>query len=51
MKKLVDDAYARAEKMLQENRDKLETLAAALLEKATVDGRDIEELLGLEKKP
>ena len=50
MKKLVDDAYARAEKLINENRDKLETLATTLLEKESMDGRDIEELLGLEKK-
>ena len=50
VKKLVDDAYARAEKLIDENRDKLETLAAALLEKESMDGRDIEMLLGLEKK-
>ena len=49
VKKLVDEAYARAEKLINENRDKLETLAAALLEKESMDGRDIEELLGLEK--
>jgi cell division protease FtsH len=50
VKKLVDEAYARAEKLIGENRDKLETLATALLEKESMDGRDIEELLGLEKK-
>ena len=51
VKRLVDDAYARAERLLRENRDKLDTLAAALLEKESMDGRDIEELLGLERKP
>ena len=50
VKKLVDEAYARAEKLIGENRNKLETLACALLEKESMDGRDIEELLGLEKK-
>jgi cell division protease FtsH len=50
VKKLVDEAYARAEKLIGENRNKLETLATALLEKESMDGRDIEELLGLEKK-
>ena len=50
VKKLVDDAFARAEKLINQNRDKLETLATALLEKESMDGRDIEELLGLEKK-
>jgi cell division protease FtsH len=50
VKKLVDEAYVRAERLINENRDKLETLAGALLEKESMDGRDIEELLGLEKK-
>ena len=50
VRKLVDSAYARAGKLLRTNRDKLETLAAALLEKESMDGRDIEELLGLERK-
>ena len=50
VKKLVDEAYARAERLINDNREKLETLATALLEKDSMDGRDIEELLGLEKK-
>ena len=50
VKRLVDEAYARAEKLIADNRDKLETLAAALLERESMDGRDIEELLGLEVK-
>lgn len=49
VKRLVDDAFARAEKLLKKNRDKLEILATALLEKESMDGRDIETLLGLEK--
>ena len=35
---------------LRKNRDKLEILATALLEKESMDGRDIETLLGLEKE-
>ena len=50
VKKLVEDAYAQAEKLLRKNRDKLELLATALLEKESMDGRDIETLLGLEKE-
>ena len=50
VKKLVDDAYARAEAMLRENRSRLETLASALLEHESMDGRDIEALLGLAKE-
>lgn len=47
--KLIDGAYARAEKILAENRDKVETLAKALLETETLDGRDVETLLGIRK--
>ena len=50
VKKLVEGAYARAKKLLKENHDKLETLATALLEKESMDGRDIEALLGMERK-
>ena len=47
--KLINDAYTRAEKLLSENHDKLEKLATALLETETMDGRDVETLLGLKK--
>ena len=50
VKRLVDEAYAKAAKLIEENRDKLELLAKTLLEKETVDGRDVEQLLGLERK-
>ena len=43
--KLVEDAYARAEKALSDNRAKLERVAAKLLEKETMDGREVEALL------
>ncbi len=43
--KLISDAYAKAEKLLAENKDKLETLAKTLLERETMDGKDVEELL------
>ena len=45
--KLVTEAYKRAEKLIMHNRDKLETLAKALLDKETMDGRDVEDLLGI----
>ncbi len=50
VKRLVDEAYAKAAKLIEENRDKLELLAKTLLEKETMDGRDVEQLLGLERK-
>jgi cell division protease FtsH len=47
--RLVADAYSRAESVLGENRERLAALAARLLEKETMDGREIEDFLGLRK--
>ena len=44
---LVHAAYARAEELLKANKEKLETLAAALLDKESMDGRDVAALVGL----
>ena len=44
---LITNAYAEAERLIGANREKLETLAAKLLEKETMDGKEVEELLGL----
>ena len=38
-------AYDKAKTILAENREKLETLAKTLLERETMDGRDVEELV------
>ena len=46
--KLVSDAYAKAEKSISENRDKVELLAKTLLERETMDGRDVAKLVGIE---
>ena len=48
--KLVSDAYARAEKEIAENKDKVELLAKTLLERETMDGRDVAKLVGIEMK-
>ena len=45
VKKLIDDAYADAKRLITENRAKLELLAQTLIEKETMDGREVEELL------
>ncbi len=45
--RLVSEAYARAEKIINDNSGRLRTLATALLERETMDGRDIKILLGL----
>ena len=50
VQELISSAYARATQLLNDNREKLELLAVTLLEKETMDGRDVEKLLGLERK-
>ena len=48
--KLVSDAYAKAEKAIEENREKVELLAKTLLERETMDGRDVAKLVGIAAK-
>ena len=43
--KLVSEAYDRAKKILSKNREKLETVARTLIEKETMDGAEIKELI------
>jgi len=45
VKSLIDEAYADAKRIIGENREKLEALAKALLEKETIDGRDVEVII------
>ena len=45
VRRLVDEAYADAKRILDENRGKLEELAKTLLEKETMDGRDVERMV------
>ena len=48
---IIDQCYKRAEKMLQENRDKLEIIANALLEYETLEGWVVEEIVRTGKLP
>ena len=43
--RMLRDAYAEAKDILLKNRDKLDILTKALLERETVDGRDVDEIL------
>lgn len=45
IRKIVESAYTRAQTLLIKNRDKLEILAKALLEREILDGDDIDKLL------
>ncbi|MGO1469416.1 MAG: ATP-dependent zinc metalloprotease FtsH [Tissierella sp.] len=44
MRKLIDTAYNKAERLLEENMAILERVSQALLEKETIDAREFEEL-------
>lgn len=46
VKKLIDDAHARAVQILTEHRDELEKLAQTLLEKETISAAEVDVLLG-----
>ncbi len=45
VRKLCDDAYARAKELLSKHRDRLETIAKALLEFETLDGAQIRDII------
>ena len=45
VKRIIDEAYARAKSIIEANRDKLEAIAKALLEYETLDGAQVEEIV------
>ena len=54
VRKLCDDAYARAVKIISDHRDKLEIIAHALLEFETLDGKQIKDIIetgGMQSPP
>jgi cell division protease FtsH len=50
VKRFIDDAYAKVREMIKGNQDRLKALAAALLEKETIEGEEIRKILGLPEK-
>jgi len=50
IKNIVDEAYAKAKTLLQQNLDKLKLLSSTLLEKEVLDGEEVKSLLGIQKK-
>jgi cell division protease FtsH len=50
VRKIIDEAYAKAKSLLQENIEKLKVLNNALLEKEVLDGDEVKRLTGIEKK-
>ena len=51
VRRLVDEAYNRARKLLTENRDKLDLIANRLIEKEVIDIVEARELLGIPEPP
>lgn len=45
MKRIVDDKYEEAKKILTDNRDMLEAISRELLEKETLDAAEFEEIM------
>jgi cell division protease FtsH len=45
VKRLIDEAYATATKVLTQHRDKLDAISLALLEHETLDGAHIKEIM------
>lgn len=45
VRRLIEDAYAKTEEMLQTNMDKLHLIANALMEKETLEANELEQLL------
>ncbi len=50
IKKIIDTAYVKAKVLLQQNIDKLKILSKALLEKEVLNGDEVKQLLGIDKK-
>ena len=50
IKRLVDEAYDKAKKILKENLEKLKILATKLLEKEVLTSEEVKEILGFKKE-
>ncbi|MDR7589274.1 MAG: ATP-dependent metalloprotease, partial [Armatimonadota bacterium] len=44
-RRIIDECYGRARQILEANRDKLEVIARALLDKESLDAEELERLL------
>ena len=50
VQRIIDEAYTKAKKVLEENRERLNHLAAALLEKEVLDGEEVKRIVGEQVK-
>jgi len=44
---IINDAEKRAEELLSANKDKLDALANTLIEEETLDGKRVDEIIGV----
>ncbi len=52
VRRIIDEQYARARKLIEENRDKIEAMTAALLKWETIDAEQIDDIMaGREPRP
>src|SRR5262245_56211228 len=51
VRRIVDECYAEARRLLRTNRDKLDAIVAALLEKESLDEPDVYAAAGIERPP
>jgi cell division protease FtsH len=51
VRNIVKGAYEKASKLIKDNVDTLHTMAKALLEKETLDGKAIDEIMGIKEEP
>jgi cell division protease FtsH len=45
IRRIIDEQYALARRLIEENRDKVEAMAKALLEWETIDGEQIDDIV------
>ena len=50
VQKIIEEAYKRAKKLLEENKDKLDLLSSALLEREVLDGEEVKKIVGWKAK-
>ena len=51
VRNIVNSAYEKTSKLIKDNVDILHTMAKALLEKETLDGKAIDEIMGIKEEP
>lgn len=51
MKKIIGASYTRSQELIERNKDKLEEISKALLEKEVLDSDEIEKITGVMKAP